>query len=250
MLNVHTHTSIPDTSIHMCRYRCAIYTLSYKLNCIPQCRICIVCPRSGLLGVFLLIDRWCAQLRLFYRSIKNSGDDAFRCLLLIIRGLFVGFVGGNGSDDDVGNCSSGCGGGGAGDGELHQRSLSNICNDRVTRSSFRHASRNSSIVITPSWFMSIFRNTLSTFIHHTNNAYLHRFSTLPTPCHCVITSCTYLIAALPVILRLVRPATHQLVDGLHDVRQFGATDAAVTVQVIQFECPTQPLVHRAPQQRG
>lgn len=63
--------------------------------------------------------------------------------------------------------------------------------------------------------------------------------------------CTaYLIAALPVVLRLVRPAPHQLVNGLHDVRQFGATDAAVTVQVIQFEGPSQPLVHGAPQQRG
>lgn len=44
----------------------------------------------------------------------------------------------------------------------HQRSLSNICNDLVTKSSFRQASKNSSIVIMPSWLRSSLRNTRST----------------------------------------------------------------------------------------
>lgn len=44
----------------------------------------------------------------------------------------------------------------------HQRPLSNISRDFVIRSSLRHASKNSSIVMTPSWLRSSFLNTRST----------------------------------------------------------------------------------------
>lgn len=43
----------------------------------------------------------------------------------------------------------------------HQRPLSNISRDCVIRSSLRHASRNSSMVMTPSWLRSSFLNTRS-----------------------------------------------------------------------------------------
>lgn len=120
-----------------------------------------------------------------HRSIKNKGDVAFRCLLLVIRGLYVLAADAAdddaaGSDVDVADVAVVCVAvdvnitvGGTVDwfledddcgGVEHQRlSLSNICNDRVTRSSFRQASKNSSIVMTPSWFKSSFRNTRSTY---------------------------------------------------------------------------------------
>lgn len=44
----------------------------------------------------------------------------------------------------------------------NQRSVSNICSDLVIVSSFKHVSKNSSIVMTPSWFKSNFLNTFST----------------------------------------------------------------------------------------
>lgn len=44
----------------------------------------------------------------------------------------------------------------------HQSPVSNISSDLTTTSSFKQASKNSSIVTIPSLFMSSFRNTLST----------------------------------------------------------------------------------------
>lgn len=51
----------------------------------------------------------------------------------------------------------------------HQRPLSNISRDFVMRSSFRHASRNSSIVMTPSWLRSSFLKTRSTCSEYQKN---------------------------------------------------------------------------------
>lgn len=128
-----------------------------------------MCVRRAVFGVGL--DVWWA-----YRSIRDRTTLSL-CLLLI-------------------RCSS------VDEDDSHQRSLSNICSDRVTRSSFRHASRNSSMVITPSWLRSSFRKTLSTWLPL--NIIIKDFDL-----RCTLIACnSYLVTTFSVVFGLVRSSPH------------------------------------------
>jgi len=57
--------------------------------------------------------------------------------------------------------------------------------------------------------------------------------------------CTYLWPVPPCGPHLMRPPTHQFVNGHHDLRELGSCDATVTVYIIQFKRPAQFLVNRS-----
>jgi hypothetical protein len=67
--------------------------------------------------------------------------------------------------------------------------------------------------------------------------------------HMVVTVCvpivlTYLWPVPPRGPHLMRPSTHQFMDGHHYLCKLGTGYAAITVYVIQFKCPAQFLIDR------
>lgn len=125
----------------------------------------------------------------------------------------------------------------------HQRPLSNISRDFVIRSSLRHASRNSSIVITPSWLRSSFLKTRSTLREKLKNKFSWQFEW-----HYLISSFLVIFgnsfslqsrftSSLNVHWEIAAKNYHQLMDCLHNLSQLSPANTTVSVQVVQLESP-------------
>jgi len=56
---------------------------------------------------------------------------------------------------------------------------------------------------------------------------------------------TYLLPVPPRRPHLMRPSTHQFVNGHHDLRELGSGYTTVAVYVVQFKCPAQFFVDGA-----